>query len=127
MCQCWYDRQGRRIQDHFPLTDDSDLRRYDYRLDNRLMQAGNHRYTHDGNGFRSIYSHRGNYTTYQCAPDHRLLRTEKEDDGLVFEFTHGEDGRREAKYCNGEIVEAYTWLDFLRLARLSAPGRVPRR
>nr|WP_242012380.1 hypothetical protein [Pseudodesulfovibrio cashew] len=116
ICQCWYDREGRRNQDCFPATAGKDLRRYTYRLDNRLMSAGNNGYTHDKNGFRSIWKHEGKYTTYQYAPDCRLLRAEKEDEGVVFEFAHDGEGRREAKFRNGELVEAYAWLDFLRLA-----------
>ncbi|QGY39637.1 RHS repeat-associated core domain-containing protein [Pseudodesulfovibrio cashew] len=116
VCQCHYDREGRRQQDYFPRTHGKDIRNYSYRMDNRLASAGNNRFTHDKNGFRSIWNHEGQYTTYRYAPDYRLLRAEQEDAGIVFEFTHDENGRREVKYRNGELVEAYTWLDFLRLA-----------
>jgi RHS repeat-associated protein len=44
------------------------------------------------------------------------LKVEKPDDKVVFEFTHDDNGQRETKYRNGEMVEAYKWLDFLRLA-----------
>jgi RHS repeat-associated protein len=116
VCQCRYDREGRRQQDYFPRTHGKAVRNYSYRMDNRLQQAGNNGYTHDAAGFRSIWNHEGKYTTYQYAPDYRLLRAEQEDAGIVFEFSHDENGQREVKYRNGEMVEAYKWLDFLRLA-----------
>jgi RHS repeat-associated protein len=116
ICQCQYDRQGRRQQDYFPRTHGSQMRNYSYRMDNRLQQAGNNGYTHDERGFRSIWNSGGKYTLYEYAPDYRLLKVEKPDDKVVFEFTHDDNGQRETKYRNGEMVEAYKWLDFLRLA-----------
>jgi RHS repeat-associated protein len=116
ICQCYYDKQGRRQQDYFPRRHGRDIRNYSYRMDNRLQQAGNNGYTHDKNGFRSIWNHEGKYTTYQYAPDYCLLRAEQEDAGIVFEFSHDKNGQREVKYRNGEMVEAYKWLDFIRLA-----------
>ncbi|MDD3313781.1 hypothetical protein [Pseudodesulfovibrio sp.] len=47
--------------------------------------------------------------------DYRLLKAEKRKTGEVFEFTHDDQGRRAVKYRNGQPVEAYRWLDFLRL------------
>jgi RHS repeat-associated protein len=116
VCQCQYDRQGRRQQDYFPRTHGSQMRNYSYRMDNRLQQAGNNGYTHDKQGFRSIWSSEGKYTLYEYAPDYRLLEVKKPDDNIVFEFTHDDNGQREMKYRNGEMVEAYQWLDFVRLA-----------
>jgi len=116
VCQCHYDRDGRRQQDYFPRTHGSQLRNYHYRMDNRLQQAGNNGYTHDKQGFRSIWNHEGKYTLYKYAPDYRLLKVEIPDDKVIFEFAHDEDGQREYKYRNGEVVEAYKWLDFVRLA-----------
>jgi RHS repeat-associated protein len=116
ICQCQYDRQGRRQQDYFPRTHGSQMRNYSYRMDNRLQQAGNNGYTHDEQGFRSIWNSSGKYTLYEYAPDYRLLKVEKPDNKVVFEFTHDDNGQREMKYRNGEMIEAYTWLDFIRLA-----------
>jgi RHS repeat-associated protein len=115
VCQCHYDREGRRSQDCFPATHGPSMRNYGYTLDNRLQMAGNNMYTHDENGFRSIWNSGGHYTLYEYAPDHRLVKAEKRETGELFEFGHDEEGRREAKYCNGALVEAYRWLDFLRL------------
>ena len=115
VCDINYDREGRRVSDYFPHLD-THYRNYAYSvMDDRLQQAGNNGYTHDENGFRSIWNSGGKYTLYEYAPDYRLLKTEKRETGEVFEFSHDEEGRREAKYCSGELVEAYRWLDFLRL------------
>ncbi len=39
VCQCNYDKNGRRQQDCFPRTHGGQLRYYQYRMDNRLQQA----------------------------------------------------------------------------------------
>ena len=115
VCDINYDSEGYRVSDYFPHLD-THYRNYAYSgMDNRLQQAGNNGYTHDENGFRSIWNFGGKYTLYEYAPDYRLVKAEKRETGEVFEFSHDEEGRREAKYCNGELVEAYRWLDFLRL------------
>ena len=116
ICQCHYDRDGRRQRDYFPASHGFSTRDYRYTPDDRLLAAGNNGYVHDANGFRSIWNSEGRYTLYAYAPDYRLLRVEKPDDGLVFEFAHDEDGRRAVKFRDGRPVEAYRWLDFLRLA-----------
>ncbi|WP_319471051.1 hypothetical protein [uncultured Pseudodesulfovibrio sp.] len=71
---------------------------------------------HDDNGFRSMCNHKRKYTLYEYAPDYRLLKADQKDEGRTYTFRHDEQGRRIAKYCNGELTEAYEWLDFLRLA-----------
>lgn len=114
ICQCRYDKQGRRSQDYFPRKD-KQVRNHRYTMDNRLQQAGNNGYTHDKQGFRSIWNHEGKYTSYEYALDYRLLKTTKEAEGIAFEFTHDDNGQRQIKNRNGEMVEAYFWLDFLRL------------
>ena len=116
ICQCWYDREGRRVRDYLPATAGANYRDYQYTLDNRLMRAGGGQYSHDERGFRSIWSDKGVYTLYEYSPDYRLLKVEEEDCDKVFTFAHDEDGRRVAKYRNGELVEACQWLDFVRLA-----------
>ncbi len=115
VCQCHYDRGGKRQQDFFPMTHGSWVRNYRYDFNDRLQQAGNNGYTHDKQGFRSIWNNEGKYTLYEYEQDYRLVKAEKRDTGEIFEFSHDEDGQREAKYRNGEIVEVYKWLDFIRL------------
>ncbi|WP_272699843.1 RHS repeat domain-containing protein [Desulfovibrio sp. Fe33] len=115
ICQCHYDREGRRSRDYFPATVGPHYRDYRYTLDNRLLRAGNNTYTHDDNGFRSIWAKGATYLLYEYAPDYRLLRMEIEDQNRVYTFDHDENGQRIAKYCNGQLVEAYHWLDFVRL------------
>ncbi|WP_319470567.1 RHS repeat-associated core domain-containing protein [uncultured Pseudodesulfovibrio sp.] len=116
VCDCWYDRAGRRACDSFPKSVEGDLRRYEYDMDNRLSRAGKNSYMHDDNGFRSMWNHKGKYTLYEYAPDYCLLKADQKDAGRTFTFRHDDEGRRIAKYCNGELVEAYEWLDFIRLA-----------
>ena len=115
ICEIGYDREGRRSRDYFPHLD-TQYRDFTYSLmDNRLQRAGNNGYTHDKNGFRSIWNHGGQYTLYEYGPDYRLLKAEKRETGEVFEFTHDDQGRRAVKSRNGQPVEAYRWLDLLRL------------
>ncbi|EGB15028.1 YD repeat protein [Pseudodesulfovibrio mercurii] len=116
ICQCWYDREGRRVRDYLPATAGANYRDYQYTQDNRLMRAGSGQYSHDERGFRSIWSDRGVYTLYEYSPDYRLLKAEEEGRNKALTFDHDDDGRRSAKYLNGQLVEAYRWLDFVRLA-----------
>ncbi|WFS64220.1 RHS repeat-associated core domain-containing protein [Pseudodesulfovibrio thermohalotolerans] len=115
ICQCHYDGEGRRSRDYFPATVGPHYRDYQYTMDNRLLRAGNNTYTHDDNGFRSIWSNGGTYHLYEYTPDYRLLRMEVEDQNRVYTFQHDDDGQRVAKYLNGQLAEAYQWLDFIRL------------
>ncbi|MEF2231153.1 MAG: RHS repeat-associated core domain-containing protein [Pseudodesulfovibrio sp.] len=114
VCAVEYDREGRRLRDYFPHLDTS-YRSFAYTTDNRLRQAGNNGYTHDKNGFRSIWNQAGQYTLYEYGADYRPLKAEKPETGEVFEFTHDDQGRRAVKSRNGQPVEAYRWLDLLRL------------
>lgn len=113
--QCHYDQEGRRQRDYFPATAGSSFRDYRYTRDNRLMSAGNSGYAHDEKGFRSLWANGGTYHRYKYAPDYRLLSMEVEHQNLVYSYQHDDGGKRVAKYCNGQLVEAYQWLDFLRL------------
>jgi len=79
------------------------------------MSAANNGHTHDKNGSRSIWSNGSAYHLYEYAPDYRLLKMEVENQNRVYTFRHDEEGRRAAKYLNGQIVEAYQWFDFIRL------------
>ncbi|WP_272699839.1 hypothetical protein [Desulfovibrio sp. Fe33] len=74
ICQCYYDKEGRRIRDYLPVTAGPGYRDYQYTMDNRLLSAGNNTYAHDDNGFRSIWSNSGTYCLYEYAPDYRLLK-----------------------------------------------------
>jgi RHS repeat-associated protein len=117
VCKCEYDREGRRSRDLFPVKNGNTYRKYEYHWkSNRLVTAGNNRYTHDDNGSRSIMSQGAQYTTYQYAPDHRLLEVHQEDSNTRFTFDHDENGQRITKYRNGDLVEAYKWRDLIRLA-----------
>ena len=58
------------------------------------MSARNNEFTHDENGFLSIWSNGGTYHLYEYAPDYRLLKMEVEKQGRVYAYRHDEDGRR---------------------------------
>lgn len=79
------------------------------------MMAGGNQYSHDKNGFRSIWSNKGVYTLYEYSPDYRLLKMEIEGGDRKFTFRHDEKGQRIGKYLNGQLAESYQWLDFVRL------------
>ena len=110
-----YDKQGRRSRDYLPATAGPGYRDYQYTTDNRLLRAANNTFTHDDNGFRSIWSSGGTYHLYEYSPDYGLLKMEIKDENCVFSFKHDENGQRTAKHLNGQLVEAYQWLDFIRL------------
>ena len=76
---------------------------------------GDGQYSHDERGFRSIWSDKGVYTLYEYTRTTGCSRPRRTGD-KVFTFAHDENGQRVAKYRNGELVEAYQWLDFVRLA-----------
>lgn len=116
ICQCYYDKEGRRIRDYLPATAGLNYRNYTYTKDNRLMLAGGNQYSHDENGFRSIWSNKKVYTMYDYSPDYRLLKMKIEDGDREFTFSHDKDGQRTGKYLNGRLIEEYQWLDFVRLA-----------
>ncbi|MBU4557840.1 MAG: RHS repeat-associated core domain-containing protein [Pseudodesulfovibrio sp.] len=116
VCQCRYDKQGCRSHDWFPRTHGSQIRNFSYTMANRLQSAGNNGYTHDKQGMRLLWNHGGNYTRYEYATDHRLLRATREWDDTVFEFAHDDNGQRAAKFRDGTLIEAYHWRDFIRLA-----------
>ena len=116
VCRCHYDKEGRRSQDQFPMTSGAWIRQYEYQMDNRLRRAGDNSYTHDKSGFRYIWNNRGKYTTYKYAKDYRLLEVHDESEEIRFTFDHDEHGQRMMKYANGAVVEAYKWLDFVRLS-----------
>nr|WP_287411482.1 hypothetical protein [Pseudodesulfovibrio sp.] len=115
ICQCYYDKEGRRLRDYLPATCGYNYRDFQYKLDNRLLHAGDSTYVHDDKGFRSMWCRKGTYHHYKYAPDYRLLRMEVEGQDRVYSFRHDENGQRTAKYLNKQLVEAYQWLDFVRL------------
>ena len=71
-------------------------------------------YEHDGTGFRSARSDTDGATFYAYADDYKLLGA-RLPDGREITYEHDEDGQRSQKLINGEPVEAYDWLDFIRL------------
>ncbi|MGE4290898.1 MAG: RHS repeat-associated core domain-containing protein [Desulfovibrio sp.] len=100
-----------------PLRGQMD-RVFRYGSDNRLLQAGDARYEHDNRGFRSRKVTLQGETRYHYAPDYRLLAVELFD-GRVVEYTHDDQGLRNAKYVNGRLTERFRWKDRAHLAAWS--------
>ncbi|WP_319469499.1 hypothetical protein [uncultured Pseudodesulfovibrio sp.] len=61
---------------------------------------------YDDNVFRSMWNHKGKYTLYEYSQDYHLLKADQQDAGRTFTFRHDDEGRRIAKYCNGD-ADAY--------------------
>lgn len=109
-----YDDKGRRSED-CELGREPFGRKYEYTDDNRLLAAGDVRFEHDENGFRSARADEAGTTRYRYDDEYRLQGATMAD-GREIVFEH-EDGRRTAKYINGRLEEEYEWLDFIRLGR----------
>ncbi|MGE4291218.1 MAG: RHS repeat-associated core domain-containing protein [Desulfovibrio sp.] len=100
-----------------PLRGQMD-RVFRYGPDNRLLQAGDARYDHDQQGFRSRKVTPQGETRYHYAPDYRLLAVELPD-GRVVEYAHDDQGLRNAKYVDGRLTERFHWQDRAHLAAWS--------
>lgn len=90
------------------------MRTLSYGEDNRLLSVNDTTYEHDENGFRSARIDGASVTRYEYADDYRLLSATLPD-GRAITYEHDENGQRSMKLINGQPVEAYDWLDFIRL------------
>ena len=109
-----YDHEGRRLADINPQRFRGE-RRYSYNLGDRLGQAGATQYGHDKAGFRNLKIEGDRETHYQYEPSGLLLRVDLPD-GRRIEYAYDAKGQRTEKRINGRVVEAYRWLDPLRLS-----------
>ncbi|MDQ7836571.1 MAG: RHS repeat-associated core domain-containing protein [Humidesulfovibrio sp.] len=109
-----YDHEGLRLTDINPARFRGE-RRYSYRLGDRLGQAGSVQYGHDKAGFRNLKFEGDRETHYHYEPSGLLLRVDLPD-GRRIEYAHDAKGLRTEKRANGRVVEAYRWLDPLRLS-----------
>ena len=116
-----YDHEGRRLADINPLRFRGE-RRYSYSLGDRLGQAGAVQYGHDKAGFRSMKVEGDRETHYQYEPSGLLLRVDLPD-GRRIDYAYAAKGQRTQKRVNGRVVEAYRWLDPLRLEEFFDGGR----
>lgn len=110
-----YDNHGRRKAD-YTVGRQPFMRTFEYTDDNRLLAVNDARFTHDANGFRSSKTEGQAVTQYTYGADYRLLDIVMPD-GREISYDHDEDFQRAMKYVNGHPVEAYDWLDFIRLSR----------
>ncbi len=113
-----YDHEGRRLADINPQRFRGE-RRYSYAAGNRLSQAGRVQYGHDKAGFRNLKieatSSGQRETHYHYEPSGLLLRVDLPD-GRCIDYAYDAKGQRTEKRINGRVVEAYRWLDPLRLS-----------
>lgn len=109
-----YDHEGRRLADINPQRFRGE-RRYSYNLGDRLGQAGATQYGHDKAGFRNLKIEGDRETHYQYEPSGLLLRVDLPD-GRRIDYVYDAKGQRTEKRINGRVVEAYRWLDQLRLS-----------
>ena len=86
--------------------------------DKRQGQAGSVQYGHDTAGFRNLKveaaSSGQRETRYHYEPSGLLLAVDLPD-GRRIEYAYDAKGQRTEKRVNGRVVEAYRWLDPLRL------------
>jgi len=109
-----YDHEGRRLTDITPARFRGE-RRYSYNLGDRLGQAGATQYGHDKAGFRNLKIEGDRETHYHYEPLGLLLRVDLPD-GRRIEYAYDAKGQHTEKRVNGRVVEAYRWLDPLRLS-----------
>jgi len=115
LCESYqYDHQGRRLADINPLRFRGE-RRYTYLSGNRLGQAGSVQYGHDKAGFRNLKWLGDDETRYHYEPSGLLLRVDLPD-GRRIDYAYDAKGQRTEKRIDGRVVEAYRWLDPLRLS-----------
>ena len=109
-----YDHEGRRLADINPQRFRGE-RRYSYNLGDRLGQAGATQYGNDKTGFRNLKIEGERETHYHYEPSGLLLRVDLPD-GRRIDYAYDAKGQRTQKRVNGRVVEAYQWLDPLRLS-----------
>jgi len=113
-----YDGEGRRLADINPQRFRGE-RRYTYSLGDRLGQAGAIEYGHDKAGFRNLKveatSSNPRETQYHYEPSGLLLAVDLPD-GRRIDYAYDANGQRTEKCVEGRVVEAYRWLDPLRLS-----------
>jgi len=109
-----YDHEGLRLADINPLRFRGE-RRYTYLSGNRLGQAGAVQYGHDKAGFRNLKWLGDEETLYHYEPSALLLAVDLPD-GRRIDYAYDAEGQRTQKRVNGRLVEAYRWLDPLRLS-----------
>jgi len=118
LCESYqYDHQGRRLAEINPLRFRGE-RRYTYLTNNRLGQAGSAQYGHDKAGFRNLKLEGDAETHYRYEPSGLLLAVDLPDNvngGRRIDYAYDENGLRTAKRVDGRVVEAFRWLDPLRL------------
>jgi len=109
-----YDHEGRRLADINPQRFRGE-RRFSYSLGDRLGQAGAVQYGHDKSGFRSMKVKGDRETHYHYEPSGLLLAVNLPD-GRRIDYAYDANGLRREKRIDSRVVEAYRWLDPLRLS-----------
>lgn len=108
-----YDHEGRRLADINPQRFNGE-RRYSYSPCDRLLQAGLAQYGHDASGFRNLKVEGGRETRYHYEPSGLLMAVELPG-GRRIDYAYDAKGQRTEKRLDGRVVEAYRWMNPLRL------------
>ncbi len=108
-----YDREGRRLAELNPQRFNGE-RRYSYSPGDRLLQAGLVQYGHEASGFRNLKVEGERETRYHYEPSGLLMAVELPG-GRRIDYAYDAKGQRTEKRLDGRVVEAYRWLDPLRL------------
>ncbi|MGE4503857.1 MAG: RHS repeat domain-containing protein [Desulfovibrionaceae bacterium] len=90
----------------------------------RLVGIGNSMVLHDEQGHRMYWERQGGESErYRYAADGRLLSVERNSPrgSRSIEYEHDGQGRRSAKYVDGQLAARYEWHDLVRLARAWTP------
>lgn len=109
-----YDGQGRRLACINPRRFRGE-RRCTYSPGNRLLRAGSAQYGHDTAGFRNLMVADGKETRFRYEPSGLLLSVDFPD-GRRIDYAYDAKGQRTEKRVDGRVVEAFRWLDPLRLS-----------
>jgi RHS repeat-associated protein len=108
-----YDAQGRRSEDtSSPRSVLGRLHEFDDL--GRLRKAGNVEYTYDHADRLASRANGVRVTRYSYDREGRLKKVRLPNDHVI-EYIHDPQGKRVARLRDGEVVERYSWLDFIRL------------
>jgi RHS repeat-associated protein len=108
-----YDAQGRRSEDTSSLRSVMG-RLHEYDDLGRLRKAGYVEYTYDHADRLASRAEGVRIARYSYDREGRLIKARLPNDHVI-EYIHDPQGKRVARLRDGEVVQRYYWLDFVRL------------